>query len=141
MGQLKVKVLKGGRLPERATDGSAGRDMFARKIEVVEESKYVKVYLGIKTSFPKSNVAEIVPRSGITDTGWVIPNSPGILDSDFRGEAQARFRNIGTKPFPYEVGDRVCQMLYKKLDEEEITVVEGLDTTIRGEGGHGHTGR
>ncbi len=142
--KLKAVIHKvdGGQKPVRSTNGSACFDVFARKIERVSPF-YYKVYVGIKSDIPEGFMAELSPRSSITDTGWGMANSIGIIDSDFKYEWQARFRPFYNgeveKVFPYKVGDRVAQF---RIVKDNYLGIEGVTLlTNERKGGHGHTGK
>lgn len=134
-------------MPEKATDGSVGYDCRARKIQYNNDGS-VYCLLGFKTEIPKGYFADVRPRSGITKYGWVLQNSPGTIDSDFREEWQARFRPIPvsgfvsefyTQIFPYKEGERVCQIIFQKETPTDFYRVDKVGTTDR-KGGFGHTG-
>lgn len=142
--KFNLMVVEGGKMPVKKTEGAACYDVYAREIIRVSSS-YYKVKLGIKTEFPITNYCELADRSGTTDTGWCICNSLGFIDSDFRGEWQARFRPFqsdnGIPHFPFKEGERVAQFIYKKKEDDEFSIVDKLTETDRGEGGHNSTGR
>lgn len=85
--------------------------------------------------------AQVRPRSGLAMRhGLIVPNSPGTIDADYRGEVCVILGNIGDKPFVVERGMRIAQMVIARVSRAEIEEVEQLDQTRRGEGGLGHTG-
>lgn len=147
----KIKLLHPeGKIPRQATNGSAGFDCFCTKIERESDNVFV-AYLGFSISFPKDFRLMFVPRSSLTKTNWILQNSPGIGDSDYRGEYKIRFRGLPKEiytdrsieygRFPYEAGDRVVQMYFAPVVETTIEEVENLSETKRGEGGFGSTGK
>jgi dUTPase len=139
--KLVIHTVDGGQKPVKSTTHSAGVDMFAREIIKVNEG-YYKVKLGIWSEMPDDRYVSIVPRSSISDLGWVLCNSPGTIDADFTGEKnewQARFRSVSDMPFPYKVGDRVAQFIVRKKDNIVIEGIEEKDVVRTS--GHGHTGK
>ena len=114
MIDLKVELIDGNELftPLKATEFASCYDVRAREIKKVNDG-YYKVKLGFKTEIPVGKGADLKPRSSITDTGWFMPNSPGEIDSDYRGEWQIRFRAQpnGTKweMIEVEVGCKDCE--------------------------------
>lgn len=139
---VQILLVEGGKEPILGSEHAACFDLYAREVIKVNEG-YFKVKLGIKTAIPVGYYAELDARSGITDTGWGVANSLGIIDSDYRGEWQIRFRrfaNVNEMVFPYKVGDRCAQFMIKKKIPTRLVLVDELTKTVRGEGGHGHTG-
>ena len=97
---------------------------------------------GIAIAVPQGHEAQVRPRSGLAlRHGLVLPNAPGTIDSDYRGEVQVIVWNLGEKPFSVRRGDRIAQLVVSPVVQAEWEEVETLDTTSRGGGGFGHTGR
>ena len=91
---------------------------------------------------PEGYEAQVRPRSGLAlRDGIVLPNAPGTIDSDYRGEIQVILLNTGEKPFRVLRGDRIAQLVIAPVARAEWELVERLDDTERGSGGFGHTGR
>ena len=140
-------------VPVFATKGAACADVVATEI-VKQDSYNVTVKLGFATEIPEGYKGVVVPRSSFTQKGWVMQNSPAQIDSDYRGEWMLKFQSltfdaISTRhnlidllpeDFPYEVGDRVAQVYFEKVEQAEFVVVDDLESTQRGEGGFGSTG-
>lgn len=138
-------------IPTAATGGSGGWDVTVTEIEKVDDD-FVICKLGFGLKIPFGYKVMIVPRSSLTKYAWVIPNSPGLIDSDYRDEIQVRFRAIpnsaqkmfGTQisypGFPYKVGDRIAQMYLQEVIQMDFLEVEELDKTTR-DGGFGSTGK
>lgn len=96
---------------------------------------------GIYVSIPEGYEAEIRPRSGLAlKHGISLVNTPGTIDSDYRGLVNLIMINHGKKPFAIHRGDKVAQMIIKEVVRAEIEVTEDLDDTVRSHGGFGHTG-
>lgn len=131
-------------LPNYMSDGSAGMDLHAAVKEPVEISPMsaVLVPTNLKIELPIGFEAQIRPRSGLAFRDKIIlPNSPGTIDSDYRGEIKVIMMNLGTEAFVVNRGDRIAQMViseYKRVSWEESQSLAGTD---RGEGGFGSTGK
>lgn len=145
MKKAKVKLIEGGKPPVKGSEKASCWDLFAREVEF--KGGCVQVYLGVSIEPPEGYDVRLYPRSSISKTGWILANSVGIGDEDYRGEYRAIFYDVSNfydyrkDLFPYEVGDRCIQMEFKKKDEVEIEIVDELSETKRGEGGFGSTGR
>jgi dUTP pyrophosphatase len=145
---VKVKKLPHGKdLPElmRATPGSAAVDLYAAidKQMWLGPSEQAKppVPTGIAVEIPVGYVGKIAPRSGLAaKNGISIVNSPGIIDSDYRGEIMITLINHSRHRFAINPGDRIAQMLIEKVEPVVFQYVEELSQTERGEGGFGSTG-
>jgi dUTP pyrophosphatase len=128
------------KLPIKGSSHAACYDVYAHSVSNVSDGK-IKVGLGFATEIPVGWKGIIVPRSNLTKYTWVLNNSFGVIDSDYRGEWMAIFTPIGYNVgFPYQVGDRVAQIYFEKNVEVAFAEVEELDETARGEGGFGSTG-
>jgi dUTP pyrophosphatase len=130
-------------LPTYESDGSSGMDIRAAVSDPVElkpgEIKLIPT--GLAVSVPKGYEMQIRPRSGLAlKNGIGMVNSPGTIDSDYRGEIGIILINWGSKPFTIKRGDRIAQMILSKVYGAELTQVEELENTSRGRGGFGHTG-
>ena len=130
-------------VPRYMTHQSAGMDICAA-IEKELDLKPGKITL-IPTAFavaiPKGFEAQIRPRSGLAvKHGIGIINSPGTIDADYRGEIKIAVINLGEKSYTFHRGDRIAQMVIKRVYQAEIKPVEELDETERNAGGFGHTG-
>jgi dUTP pyrophosphatase len=147
---LKIKLQKvteDARMPIKGTADAACYDVYAHSITVSNDGK-VTVGLGFKTEIPKGYKGIIVPRSNLTKYFWVLNNSFGVIDSDYRGEWMAIFTPVpilsgivsGTTSFPYGVGDRVAQIYFEEVLPISFDVVPELEQSVRGEAGFGSTG-
>lgn len=163
--EVKIKIFPGGQMPEKKTKGAAAYDCYARLDENGEDMWYSeteerwfhvpvngytsKIPLGFALEMPPGVAAFIVPRSSLgMKTGLLMPNSIGVVDSDYRGEVCALLREInpdydkGSSIHDDSImdGDRLVQMFFNVPDVELVQVDE-LSETERGEGGFGSTGR
>jgi dUTP pyrophosphatase len=138
---LKIKLQKvteDARMPIKGSEHAAAYDVYAHSI--TETGGKVKVGLGFKTEIPKGYKGIIVPRSNLTKFNWVLNNSYGVIDSDYRGEWMAIFTGLSEELFPYSVGDRVAQIYFEEVLPISFDVVPELEQSERGDGGFGSTG-
>ena len=112
-----------------------------KKILIIEDDRYISKMYQLKLSL-EGYEAEVRPKSGLAlKHGISLVNTPGTIDSDYRGLVNLIMINHGKEPFTIHRGDRVAQMIIKEVVRAEIEVTEGLDDTVRSHGGFGHTGR
>ncbi len=131
-------------LPARATHGSSGVDLMAAIYSsiVIDPGKSVLIPTGLKVSIPRGYEWQIRPRSGnALKHSVTVLNSPGTIDSDYRGEVQVILSNLGDKPFLVERGDRIAQAVLAPVAYPVFKVIEKLPETERGDGGFGHSGK
>ena len=131
-------------LPKYATQGSSGMDLCADvEGEVTILPGEIKlISSGIYLSIPSGFEAEIRPRSGLAlKHGISLVNTPGTIDSDYRGLLSLIMINHGKEPFKVKRGERIAQMVIKEVIRAEREVTDSLDDTLRSVGGFGHTGR
>jgi dUTP pyrophosphatase len=130
-------------LPAPATRGSAGVDLVAA-VEgemVLEPGARLRVPTGLRVAIPAGYEGQVRPRSGLAlRHGVTLPNAPGTIDSDYRGEIQVILHNGGHDPVVIRRGDRIAQLVIAPVAQPEWEEVDSLDATERGEGGFGHTG-
>jgi dUTP pyrophosphatase len=143
---VKVKRLndiKDIPIPAYGSQGSSGMDIRAAvKEDVLLQPGDIKLIpTGLAVSIPPGYEAQIRPRSGLAlHHGIGMVNSPGTIDSDYRGEIGIIMINWGTDPFVIKIGDRIAQMVFARVYRADLVEVTDLDTTSRGHGGFGHTG-
>jgi dUTP pyrophosphatase len=140
---VKIVNKSNNPLPEFKTSGSAGMDICANNPEdfwlACNQSTIIPT--GIYMEIPIGFECQVRPRSGwAAKYGITVLNSPGTLDSDYRGEVGVILINHGTQPFPIRKGDRIAQLVFNKIEQPEFYVVEELESTERGTGGFGSTG-
>lgn len=133
-------------LPAYETAGSAGMDLRAAIAEfetvVLEPGQRKLIPTGLKLALEPGYEAQVRPRSGLAlKHGVSIPNSPGTIDSDYRGEVGVILINHGELPFEIKRGDRIAQMIVARYEQARMMEVEAVDETARGAGGFGSTGR
>lgn len=144
---LKIKQTDNAKdlpLPAYMTKGAAGMDLYANITGSMSLPKgEIKVInTGICIAIPEGYEAQIRPRSGLAAKhGIGLVNSPGTIDSDYRGEIMIIMINYGQEDFLITRGDRIAQMVINKVEMVDLKVQEALEDTIRGSGGFGHTGK
>jgi len=130
-------------LPSKATPGAAGFDLHAAvegELRIAPQERAL-VPTGFAIAVPQGFEAQVRPRSGLAlRHGIVLPNAPGTIDSDYRGEIQVIVMNTGRDPFIVRRGDRIAQLVIAPVALAEWREVDALDETARGAGGFGHTG-
>lgn len=140
---IKIKKLSENyKAPYKKHEQDACYDLTACSVNTINKADYgyIEYGLGFAAEIPDGYCALVFPRSSCSDTGLILSNSVGVIDSLYRGEWKARFKYIpGTKY--YEVGDRVCQMMIVPTLQLSFEEVEELTETKRGNGGHGSTGK
>ena len=143
---LLVKVLGhavGLQLPQYQTSGSAGMDLVAAVDEdlKINQGEVQLIPTGIAIAMPSGFEAEIRSRSGLAFKNQVVVlNSPGTIDSDYRGEIKIILMNFGKEPFVVKRGMRIAQMVISRYETANIKLVEELPDSIRNDGGFGSTG-
>jgi len=143
---IRIRYLESHRgLPAlgRMTEGSSGFDVHAACGDslVIEPGRAALVPGGFALSIPRGCEAQVRPRSGLALKHRIgLLNSPGTIDSDYRGEVSVILYNFGDAPFTVRRGDRVAQIVFSRLPEVTLVEEADLDGTTRGAGGFGHTG-
>jgi len=163
MELVKVK-LEGGSLPEYKHAGDAGADVRAIQNPVNESGRYtgqssgnsaiVKkggyflapgetklISLGFRMAIPKGWEIQVRSRSGLAKRGIVVANSPGTIDSGYRGPCMVLLHNNTEEPYAIEANERIAQFVLKKAPQAMFASVDDLDATLRGDGGFGSTGK
>lgn len=127
--------------PQFAHEGDAGADLTAAEDLVLAPGARALVPTGISIAIPDGYAGLVLPRSGLAvKSGVTVINSPGLIDSGYRGEVRVGLVNHGDEPFSIARGDRIAQLLITEVPEVEFVIVDALDDTARGEGGFGSTG-
>lgn len=142
---VKIKIVNRGsqQLPAYATPESAGMDLRANITEpiVLHPLERRIIPTGLYIALPPGYEAQVRPRSGLAfKHGITVLNSPGTIDSDYRGELGVLLVNLSNEDFTIEAGERIAQMVIARHEQGEFVEVEELDDTERGAGGYGHTG-
>lgn len=130
-------------LPTYATPGSAGLDIRANLATAItlQPLERFLVPTGLFMEIPQGYEGQMRPRSGLAiKQGITCLNSPGTIDSDYRGELKVVLVNLGNEPQTIQHGDRIAQLVIAKVSQAELVQVVELNSSLRGEGGFGHTG-
>jgi dUTP pyrophosphatase len=128
-------------IPGHAHAGDAGVDLFAREAVKLAPGQRRLVPTGVAVALPEGFVGLVTPRSGLAArTGLSIVNSPGVVDSGYRGEISVALVNLGHEPVALERADRIAQMVVVPFVSQEFEVVDELPGSDRGAGGFGSTG-
>ncbi|OCC25448.1 deoxyuridine 5'-triphosphate nucleotidohydrolase [Croceicoccus estronivorus] len=141
---IRVKRLPHGEglhLPHYATDGAAGMDVLAAEDVLLQPGGRHAVATGFAMAIPEGYEIQVRPRSGLAlKHGISLPNTPGTIDSDYRGELKIIMINLGDSEFAIRRGDRIAQLVLAPVVRGGWEEVLDLDDTARGEGGFGSTG-
>lgn len=146
MSKVQVKIINqsGNPLPEYATQGSSGMDIRAN-LEMpysLQPFERALIPTGLLIELPEGYEAQIRPRSGMAiKQGITCLNSPGTIDSDYRGEIKIILINLSQEQQVIQSGDRIAQMIIQKTEKAEWVEVKELELSVRNEGGFGHTGK
>lgn len=146
MEKVIVKIVRenGVELPKYETAGAAGMDIRANIVEpiVLGSLERTLVPTGIKIAIPDGYEVQVRPRSGLAlKHGITLLNTPGTIDSDYRGELKIIIANMSKDLYTINPQERIGQLVLNKVEQIEWEVVETLDETERGAGGFGHTGK
>jgi len=141
MKTVKVKrVHQNARLPKDADEFAACADLYCCEDCVVKLGGLTKVRTGLVFEIPEGHMVEVRPRSGVSGRGIIIPNSPGTIDSNYRGEVIVMMYGLfGSESF--KAGDRVAQARLIQLEKCKFEEVQEVSETARGSGGFGSTGK
>lgn len=145
MLDINVKIINksSNPLPAYSSEGSAGLDLraFIEKPLILKPLERVLVPTGVFIELPLGFEAQIRPRSGLAiKNGITVLNSPGTIDSDYRGEIKVILINLSSEDFVINNGDRISQMVIANYTKANFTVVGSLEESVRGDGGFGHSG-
>lgn len=130
-------------VPGYQSEHAAGMDLHAAITEpvTIAAGAIAKIPLGFAMAIPPGYEAQVRPRSGLASKhGVTLPNAPGTIDADYRGEVSVPLINLGSAPFVIEPGMRIAQMIIAPVSHVTIVEVDQLDDTSRGSGGFGSTG-
>jgi len=146
--EVVVKVLlepeaEGLSLPSYMTAGAAAADLRAaiREPVIIQPGQWARISTGLRLEIPPGFEGQVRPRSGLAAKyGVTLLNSPGTIDSDYRGVVEVILVNFGPEPFKVQRGDRIAQLVIAPMQLVRFVRVENLSPTSRSEGGFGHTG-
>ncbi|OHD70707.1 MAG: deoxyuridine 5'-triphosphate nucleotidohydrolase [Spirochaetes bacterium RBG_16_49_21] len=143
MIEVKIHMAAGARIPEYQSGGASGADICALLDEAVtlKPGDTALIPTGISIEIPEGYEAQIRPRSGLAvNHGITLLNTPGTIDSDYRGEIKVIVTNLGKKDFTITSGMRIAQMVFSRSYRGRFIVTDELAETKRNNGGFGHTG-
>ncbi|HEY1586120.1 MAG TPA: dUTP diphosphatase [Polyangia bacterium] len=146
-GELPVRIMRvrpGAQLPKYMSEGAAGMDLHAALDAdvTIAPGERALVGSGVAIALPAGHEAQVRPRSGLAmKHGVTVLNAPGTVDEDYRGEIKVLLVNHGKDAFVVKNGERIAQLVVAKVARVALVEQDGLDETIRGAGGYGHTGR
>jgi len=141
--ELKIKILDNSvPVPEYAHKGDAGLDLYSTIDYVLKPFERKLIPTGIKIAIPEGFAGFVQPRSGLAiNHGISLVNTPGLIDSGYRGEIKAIIINLDPeKSFEIKKGDKVCQLVILRTEKADLVFKEELEESDRGEGGFGSTG-
>lgn len=146
MQKISVRIVNKStnELPAYATPGAAGMDLRANLEQTLELQPLERMLIptGLFIELPYGYEAQVRPRSGLAiKQGITCLNSPGTIDSDYRGELKIILINLSNEPQVVQHGDRIAQMIISRVETASLVLVHELDHTPRGVGGFGHTGK
>lgn len=140
---VRIKSATKNPMPEYATPGSSGLDLRAGIKETITLNPLERVLIptGISIELPLDLEGQVRPRSGLAvKHGITCLNSPGTIDSDYRGEIKVLLINLGQESFAINNNDRIAQLVISKVEKIEFELISELNETLRNDGGFGHTG-
>ncbi|MBQ5632351.1 MAG: dUTP diphosphatase [Treponema sp.] len=145
MNKVNIKFVaqEGAIIPEYKTSGAAGADVCAFLSEpvVIKSGEFVMIPTGLSFAIPEGYEIQVRPRSGLAaKNGVTVLNTPGTIDSDYRGEVKVILINHGKDAFTVNNGDRIAQLIVAPVTQGVFEKTDELDSTERGEGGFGSTG-
>ncbi|HEX2764943.1 MAG TPA: dUTP diphosphatase [Allosphingosinicella sp.] len=143
--EIAIKRLENGQglpLPSYASAGAAGMDVVAAEDRTLEPGERHAIATGFAVAIPQGYEIQVRPRSGLAKNhGVTCLNTPGTIDSDYRGEVKVILANLGAEPFDVRRGERIAQLVPAPVQKAAFREVADLDETGRGAGGFGSTGR
>jgi dUTP pyrophosphatase len=131
-------------LPAYQSEHAAGMDLLAAVTEplTLEPGTVLPIPTGLRLEIPPGYEGQVRPRSGLAlRHGISVPNAPGTIDADYRGEVLVLLANLGREPFVIRRGERIAQLVFAPVARATLDVGDELSETARGDGGFGHTGR
>lgn len=140
--KVSVQLEEGATLPQYQTTGAAGMDVTCTHDVVLQPGERASVGTGLRVMIPEGYEIQVRPRSGLAIRhGLTMVNSPGTIDSDFRGEIKILMINLGSDVVTLSKGERVAQLVLAPVVRAEFMIADTLDETERGTGGFGSTGQ
>jgi dUTP pyrophosphatase len=146
MQNISINIINqsNNQLPDYATGGSAGMDLRAdlKEAVVLQSLERALIPTGLFIELPEGYEAQVRPRSGLAiKSGLTCLNSPGTIDSDYRGEIKVILINLSKETQTINHGERIAQMIVSPVTKAELILVQQINSTVRDNGGFGHTGK
>lgn len=140
---VKVKILNPDAIiPKYQTEEAAGFDLHSVEEKIIKAGERDVIKTGLAVALPKGYELQVRPRSGLAlKNGITVLNTPGTVDSDYRGELMVILLNTSKEDFVIKKGERIAQAVIKEILQADFAVVDELDSTERGTGGFGSTGK
>ena len=140
--ELRVmKIGRGAKMPEMAHEGDSGFDLYANESAVLKPGERRLVGTGLKVEVPRGYEAQVRPKSGLAiNSGISVLNTPGTIDSGYRGEVKVILVNLGREEFRVEKGKKIAQMVIARVECPKIVEAKELEESKRSGGGFGSTG-
>ena len=139
MEKINTTLVPGAIIPTRGTDGAAGYDLYALEDTVINCFQFIPVSTGVSMAIPAGHYGRIAPRSGLSVKHGVMVGA-GVIDSDYRGEIKVALATLNGV-YEFKKGDRIAQIVIEPAVTPELTQVDSLDDSERGDGGFGSTGK
>lgn len=140
--KIKFTLDDGAIAPTRAHGTDAGLDLYALETDTISPGDRELISTGVHVAIPPGYVGMICPRSGLAHSyGLTVLNAPGIIDAGYTGEIKVNLHNSGFLTQYVDAGDRIAQLVITPIADTQLVQVDTLDTTERGENGHGSTGQ
>ena len=140
--KVKIKARRPDLIPAYMSEGASGFDVKAdlEAPMIIEPGRIALIPTGLFFEIPEGFEIQIRPRSGLALKGITVLNSPGTVDSDYRGEVKVILANLSNEPFTVEPGMRIAQVVFSQVTPVKMVEHNSLPETTRGAGGFGHTG-
>lgn len=139
--KIKVKTLENAELPKYQSKGASGFDFHSTEEVIIDRDCTTTVGTGLRMAVPEGYELQVRPRSGLSlDTKLRVANSPGTIDSDYRGEIKIIIHNTGNRAYQINKGDRIAQGVVTPVIQADLEEVDELEETERAEEGFGSTG-
>jgi len=139
--EIKIKIGENGKVPAYAHETDAGADLFASEDYIISPATIEMIETDLYVEIPAGYFGGIYSKSGLASKGVSVANSPGILDSDYRGMCKVLLHNFNKVPYKIQKGDKIAQLILHKFEHADFIETKELSDTKRGAGGFGSTGK
>lgn len=139
---VPITILDGAKMPAYAHADDAGMDLFSNQHVTLQPLERALIPTGIAVAIPPGYEGQVRPKSGLAiNHGITVLNTPGTIDSGYRGEIKVILINLGNQPYTVDIGTKIAQLVIARIEHATIEKVSTLDETKRGAGGFGSTGK